>query len=142
MKLRKIMLHIIFKKQVVESIKIENPWWIKGEIEADYNRMHRDWFTPWYALWNKGEVDMIGLSEKNLKPAWALEIKWSNRFFDQPGQLKSLIKFCAINELQTCLVTTINQEGTKKVNDFTIQYFPASALAYTVGRNKLDRRGH
>ena len=24
--------------------------------------MHRDWFTPWYARWNRGEVNMVCLS--------------------------------------------------------------------------------
>ena len=42
--------------------------------------MHREWFTPRYARWSTGEVDMVGLSDSNLKAAWALEIKWSNRF--------------------------------------------------------------
>ena len=41
--------------------------------------MHRTWFTPRYARWRNGEVDMIGLSDKTLKPIWALEIKWTNR---------------------------------------------------------------
>ena len=29
--------------------------------------MQRDWFTPWYARWDKGEVDMVGLDDKNFK---------------------------------------------------------------------------
>ncbi|GAG55102.1 unnamed protein product, partial [marine sediment metagenome] len=55
--------------------------------------MHREGFTPWYARWQNGEVDMVGLSESNFKPIWALEIKWSNRYFEKPRQLKSLLKF-------------------------------------------------
>nr|WP_305069923.1 ATP-binding protein [Flavobacterium covae] len=55
--------------------------------------MHREWFTPWYARWNNGEVDMVALSDSSLKPIWALEIKWSNRYFDKPSDLKSLYKF-------------------------------------------------
>jgi hypothetical protein len=43
--------------------------------------LHRDWFTPYYARWQKGEVDMIKLDDKNFKPQWAVEIKWSNRFY-------------------------------------------------------------
>ena len=30
--------------------------------------MHRDWFTPYYARWSNGEVDMVGLSDNTLKP--------------------------------------------------------------------------
>ena len=49
--------------------------------------MQRDWCTPWYARWGEGEVDMVGLDDKNLKPVWAIEIKWSNRYFDEMREL-------------------------------------------------------
>src|SRR5690554_1102817 len=68
--------------------------------------MHREWFTPRYARWSTGEVDMVGLSDSNLKAAWALEIKWSNRFFSNPKELKSLSKFCLENNLDHPIVTT------------------------------------
>lgn len=102
--------------------------------------MHRDWFTPWYARWQNGEVDMVGLSDSSLKPNWALEIKWSNRFYESPKDLKSLYKFCQENELQSPIVTTIDKEGNKEYKDLTIQYLPSSAYAYTVGRNTLNRK--
>lgn len=100
--------------------------------------MHRDWFRPWYARWNNGEVDMVALSERTLKPVWAIEIKWSNRYFEKPQELKSLLKFCAENNLEFPIVTTIDKEGEKEVNAITIQYLPAAAYAYTVGRRTLD----
>ncbi len=101
--------------------------------------MHRDWFTPWYARWNKGEVDMVGLGE-TLKPIWALEIKWSDRYFNKPKELKSLIKFCAENKILNPIVTTINKEGKKEIGDLNIQYIPSSSYAYTVGKNTLDMK--
>jgi predicted AAA+ superfamily ATPase len=73
--------------------------------------IHRDWFSFWYSRWNGGEVDMVGLNDK-LKPNWALEIKWSNRYFDNPYDLKSLLKFCSENNLDNPIVTTIDKEGT------------------------------
>ena len=100
--------------------------------------MHRDWFTPWYARWNNGEVDMVALSEKNLKPLWAMEIKWSNRYFEKPGELKSLIQFCTENKLNNALVSSIDKEGTKVVNGITLHYLPAAAYAYTVGKRTLE----
>jgi hypothetical protein len=102
--------------------------------------MHRDWFTPWYARWKKGEVDMVGLSEKNLKPIWALEIKWSNRFFDKPHDLKSLIAFCQENKLKSAIVTTIDKEGVKEHQGIQLHYIPAAAYAYTIGINTLNRK--
>jgi predicted AAA+ superfamily ATPase len=102
--------------------------------------MHRDWFTPWYSRWNNGEVDMVGISDKTLQPTWALEIKWSNRYYDRPAELKSLVKFCKSNKLENALVTTIDKEGKQEYGGVTIQYLPASTYAYTIGRNTLNRK--
>ena len=101
--------------------------------------MHRDWFTPWYARWATCEVDMVGLGD-TLKPIWALEIKWSNRYFNKPNELKSLIKFCHENNIQSPIVTTIDREGEQIFKEINIQYLPASSYAYTVGRNTLDQK--
>lgn len=102
--------------------------------------MHRDRFTPWYARWSNGEVDMVGLNDTNLKPLWALEIKWSNRFYNKPKELKSLYKFCTQSKLNNPIVTTIDIEGTKTYEGLNIQYIPAAAYAYTVGRNTLESK--
>lgn len=103
--------------------------------------MHRDWFTPWYSRWQNGEVDMVCLSEKNYKPLWALEVKWSNRYFEKPRMLKSLLKFSSKNSLKNVLVTTIDKEGTQHVDGMDIHYFPAATYAYTVGKNTLGMKG-
>ncbi|TRX48307.1 ATP-binding protein [Fulvivirga sp. M361] len=102
--------------------------------------MHRDWFTPWYARWNNGEVDMVGLSDSSLKPVWALEIKWSNRYHEKPNELKSLYKFCVENKLNHPIVTTIDKEGEQDYQGLNIQFLPSSAYAYTVGRNTLNKK--
>ncbi|MHA7830889.1 MAG: ATP-binding protein [Flagellimonas sp.] len=102
--------------------------------------MHRDWFTPWYARWTGGEVDMIGLSDSTLKPIWALEIKWSNRYFDKPNALKSLYKFCNETHLNNPIVTTIDKEGEKEFKGINIQFLPSSSYAYTVGKNTLEKK--
>ena len=52
------------------------------------------------------------MDEKNFKPLWAVEIKGSNRYFQRPAELKSLLSFCATNQFQTVIVTTI--EGCKR----------------------------
>ena len=101
--------------------------------------MHRDWFTPWYARWSNGEVDMVGLSER-LKPKWALEIKWSDRYFEKPGELKSLIKFCKENNLQSPVVTSITKEGNIEFNGINLQFIPSSSYAYTVGKKTLEMK--
>ena len=106
--------------------------------------MHRDWFKPWYARWTvgktKGEVDMVGLDEAKMKPWWALEIKWSNRYFERPGELKSLLYFCKKNKLSSALVTSIDKEDVKICKDLKISYVPASIYAYAVGANTLEQK--
>ena len=99
--------------------------------------LHRDSFTPYYARWNNGEVDMVGLNEF-LKPIWAVEIKWSNRYYDRPNELKSLLKFCEENKISTPIVTSLDKEGEITINEILIQYLPAAAYTYTVGKNTLN----
>jgi len=38
-----------------------------------------------------------------------VEIKWSNRYFDKPQELKSLIKCCKTNKFESAVVTSIDQ---------------------------------
>lgn len=101
--------------------------------------LHREWFTPYYARWDKGEVDMIGLNKK-LKPLWALEIKWSDRFYSKPGELKSLLSFCQKNNLKSAMVTTIEKEGIVTVSDIDLDFVPAATYAYAVGSNTLRQK--
>lgn len=102
--------------------------------------MHRDWFTPYYARWKNGEVDMVGLDEKKLKPQWALEIKWSNRFYQEPGELKSLLQFCEGNKLNSALITTIDVEGIREQKGIQLIFVPAAIYAYVVGVNTLEQK--
>lgn len=102
--------------------------------------MHRDWFVPWYARWNNGEVDMVGIDEKKLKPQWALEIKWSNRYFEAPGDLKGLIQFCHRNQLSSAIVTTIDKKGISIYSGITFHFIPAAVYAYIVAVNTLEQK--
>ena len=105
--------------------------------------LQREWFEPWYARWHgrsQGEVDMVGLSQHNFKPVWALEIKWSNRYFENPGELKSLIGFCETNNLKSALVTSIDKSGTKQVKDIKLHFLPSALYAYTVGKNTIIQK--
>jgi predicted AAA+ superfamily ATPase len=102
--------------------------------------MHRDWFTPYYARWSNGEVDMVGLDEKKFKPQWALQIKWSNLFYDEPGKLKSLLQFCEANQLTSALVSSIDVEGVREQKSIRLIFVPASVYAYVVGVNTLEQK--
>jgi predicted AAA+ superfamily ATPase len=100
--------------------------------------MQRTSFIPYYARWKNGEVDLVNLSRKTNRPEWAVEIKWSNRYFEAPNELKSLTTFCQENSLTMALATTIDKSGIKEYNNVQIQFLPASVYAYNVGKNTLE----
>jgi hypothetical protein len=96
--------------------------------------MQRTSFIPYYTRWKNGEVDLINISGKTIKPDWAVEIKWSNRYFEAPSELKSLASFCQENNLVQALSTTIDKTGVKEYYGIQIQYLPAAVYAYNVER--------
>ncbi|MCI5082695.1 MAG: ATP-binding protein [Saprospiraceae bacterium] len=98
---------------------------------------HRLWHIPYYAKWKGGEVDIVGLLS-NLKPAWAVEIKWTNRFFERPGKLKSLAYFLKKNNLKKGIVTTIDASGEIELENFALDYIPSAVYCYTIGRRTLE----
>lgn len=106
--------------------------------------MHREQLDLTYARWkdgrNEGEVDLVLVNDKNYKPVWAVEIKWSNRYFDKPQELRSLIKFCDTNKLKSALVTSIDQIGTKETYGLRFTFLPASIYAYNIGEITLKMK--
>jgi predicted AAA+ superfamily ATPase len=99
--------------------------------------MHREKLDLTYARWkegrNEGEVDLVLVDDKKYKPLWGVEIKWSNRYFEKPNELKSLIHFCKSNHFQNALVTSIDQSGVKQVEGLMFSFLPASIYTYNIG---------
>lgn len=99
--------------------------------------MHREKLDLTYARWkdgrNEGEVDLVLVDDKKYKPVWGVEIKWSNRYFEKPQELKSLIQFCNANSFEKALVTSIDQIGTKSVDNLLFSFLPASIYSYNIG---------
>ena len=99
--------------------------------------MHREKLDLTYARWkdgkNEGEVDLVLVDDKKYKPVWGVEIKWSNRYFDKPNELKSLIKFCKANSFEKALVTSIDQMGEKTIDNLSFSFLPASIYSYNIG---------
>lgn len=99
--------------------------------------MHREKLDLTYARWkdgkNEGEVDLVLVDDKKYKPVWGVEIKWSNRYFNSPQELKSLIQFCKTNSFNAALVTSIDQIGTKTIAGIEFSFLPASIYTYNIG---------
>lgn len=96
-----------------------------------------------YANWKigrtQGEVDIVGIDTGKQKPAWAVEIKWTDRFYERPGELVSLKYFMEKNNIHEAIVTTKTKQGTKQLDWGTIHFIPVSCYAYTVGENTLRK---
>lgn len=96
-----------------------------------------------YANWRQGkqqgEVDIVGLDVARQKPAWAVEIKWSNKFFNNPGSLASLSYFMAKNSVNEALVTSINEAGIKRINGLDFHFMPVACYVYIVGENTINQ---
>lgn len=108
--------------------------------------MHREKLDLTYARWkegrNEGEVDLVLVDDKQFKPVWGVEVKWSNRFFEKPNELKSLIHFCKSNNFQKALVTTIDQLGIKHIDQLALSFLPASVYTYNIGEVTLRMKSH
>lgn len=102
--------------------------------------LHRDWAEPYYANWAKGEVDLVFLTNE-LKPKYAVEIKWSNRPATDVKEIKSLIHFCKMHNLKSAIVTTIDVESEVIIDGIRIHFVPSSTYALTVGWRTIRQKG-
>lgn len=99
-----------------------------------------------YARWKSGrqdrEVDLVRVDPATLRPAWAYEIKWSDRFVDHPGELKGLIEFSKNNFRHQVPVgaSTRTKTAETTVQGVTIRHFPCALHCYQIGRNVIEGR--
>lgn len=85
-----------------------------------------------YARWDGGEVDMVHL-EKSESVNWAVEVKWTDRYYQRPEELKALLTFCHSRNLSTALVTTRSALGDRTIKSVDLEFRPASLYCFTVG---------
>lgn len=99
-----------------------------------------------YARWKSGrqdrEVDLIRIDPANLRPSWAYEIKWSDRFAEHPNELSGLIDFARKNGVDRVPVGATTKTITTEtvVDGVPIRHFPCALHCYQVGRNVIDGR--
>lgn len=102
---------------------------------------HSSGVALYYARWADGEVDLVLLQGPRNEVAWAVEVKWSDRYCSKPDELLSLIEFCKDNKLTDSLVTSKTLWTTSSIGDLKIKFVPASIYCYTVGFNIIQARG-
>lgn len=113
------------------EISVYAQWIPRADAEISY--------ANWKVGRTQGEVDIVGINVGRQKPAWAVEIKWTDRFFERPGELVSLRYFMEKNNMQDVIVTTRTQQGTKVMDWGRKHYIPVAWDAYTVGENTLKQ---
>lgn len=95
-----------------------------------------------YARWKSGrqdrEVDLVCVSTATLRPSWAYEVKWSDRFVDRPNDLKALVELAKKNKSLPVGVTTRTLTAETTVDEVDIKHFPCALHCYQVGRNVTE----
>ena len=64
---------------------------------------------------------------------------WSDYFYFNPGDLKSLYYFMDRNAMNNALVTSIKESGLKELNGKRLHFMPVACYAYIVGENTLNQ---
>lgn len=91
------------------------------------------YFANWKRGRSNGDVDFVRLNMLTQKPERAVEVKWSNRYYRQPSELKSLLTFMMGNKLKEAVVTSVSESGTREMECGTIHFVPTALYAYTKG---------
>ncbi len=111
--------------------------------EVSETAVYSQWFHSdtllHYSRWKNGEVDIVNIG-KGQKVLWAIEVKWSDRFYSKPGELKSLLKFCHSNNLNNAVITTKSKTGNTVLENVHLDFIPTSLYCYTVGHNLIKNK--
>ena len=94
-----------------------------------------------YSRWKNGEVDIVNIG-KEQEVEWAIEVKWTDRFYKKPIELKNLLKFCHSNNLDNATVTTKSKTGSTVMENVHLIFIPTSIYCFTVGHNLIKRKRH
>lgn len=95
---------------------------------------HSLYAEVYYARWKSGEVDMIHLGPRR-NPAWAVEVKWRDRYERHPSDLASLTTFSRSHPKCKLNVTTRTRQSCKQIDGKTVHFLPASLYCYQLGFN-------
>jgi len=101
----------------------------------------------YYARWKSGrqdrEVDLVRVDPASLRPSWAYEIKWSDRYaLGHSNELKGLIEFARKNRRNHVPIGATSKTITQvtDVDGIEISHFPCALHCYRIGRNVIEGR--
>lgn len=100
--------------------------WIQGG-KSDF------YYANWIKGREKGEVDIVWVDEATQKAFSLAEIKWTDRFVENPTELKSLSRFLENNhDIRKIIVTTKTRSGVYRLQDENVLFVPSAIYAYWV----------
>lgn len=100
--------------------------WIQGG-KTDF------FYANWAKGRNKGEVDIVWVDMATQKAVSVAEIKWTDRFFENPNELKSLYSFLSLNPgIKKIFVTTKTRFGTYDIPEGKILFIPVAVYSYWI----------
>ncbi len=110
---------------------------VETAVVAQWLQSHEADF--YYANWNKGrskgEVDIVWTNKGTQKACYATEVKWTDRYVENPHELKSLIGFLEQNkDLRKALVTSKSKWGATEIEGRQVVFVPAAIYAYGVSK--------
>jgi hypothetical protein len=125
------------------SITAESPAMGALTETAIYSQwQHNQQAELFYARWNSGEVDIVHMAGSDLKPNWAVEVKWSDRPYQSRGELDNCVEFAQKhpNISSPMLVTSRTvSDALVSYKGMNFEFRPSSIYAYTVGANLVNR---
>ena len=80
--------------------------------------------------------------EASSQKAFSLaEIKWTDKFYEDPSQLKSLRKFLEVNDgIRKIIVTTKSKLGSSTIYGNTFLFIPSALYAYWVSKYLFEEK--
>lgn len=100
--------------------------WIQGG-KSDF------YYANWIKGRDKGEVDIVWVEQATQKAFSLAEIKWTDRFAENPTELKSLFHFLENNhDMRKIIVTTKTRTGKYQHPEGNILFVPSAIYAYWV----------
>lgn len=100
--------------------------WIQGEKSEFY-------YANWASGRDKGEVDLVWTDSATQKAFSLAEIKWTDRYYDNPKELKSLNRFLELNpDVRKIILTSKTKTGTYDTPYGRIVFIPSAIYAYWV----------
>lgn len=100
--------------------------WIQGG-KTDF------FYANWAKGRSKGEVDIVWVDMATQKAISLAEIKWADRFAENPTELKSLYSFLSLNpSVKKIFVTSKTRFGTYDIPEGKIMFIPVAIYSYWI----------